>query len=242
MATLNIYNLFKNYYLEQLTSQDLVLPDIQFRHFRFQLFDKKVLFERLRDILRTREQLYIALARHIPKNAYFTPVKWLNPIYVGKSRKELDVMLSFPLFFDIDMKQLKEPTFHATKKNTERLIDFIRKKYGISPDLVTFSGRQGFHVYYWEFDQQELMKQSPNGRLAQFKKRRKEILLEIQDADITVDYRITADPYRIMRIPNTLHGETGLVAKPVVDLNKFEFSDAKVFESKIYREVFNLDI
>lgn len=242
MAVAERYNLFRRYYIEQLKPEEIVLPDIQFRHFRLELFYGKPLFERLRDVFRTREKLYAALARMVPRNAFFTPVKWLNPIYVRKSKKELDVMLSFPLFFDIDMKQLEKPTFDEAKNDVEKLIDYIKQKYGLSPDLVVFSGRQGFHVYYWKFNKEELIKESPNKRLSEFKRRRSEILQEIKVADITVDYRVTADPYRIMRIPNTLHGETGLAAKPVRDLRNFEFEDAQVFEPEIYAEVFNLRV
>lgn len=73
-----------------------------------------------------------------------------------------------------------------------------------------------------------MAKEDPISRLTLFKKRRKKIFQEIQEANIILDYHITADSYRIIRKPNTLHGETGLVAKPVENINRFKLKDAMV--------------
>jgi DNA primase small subunit len=175
-------------------------------------------------------------------NAYFTPVKWLNPIYVGHTKNELDVMLSAPLYFDIDMQDLTPSTFSEAKRHTIRLIEFLEKENGRCPDLVVFSGRQGFHVYFWEWDMQEIQRLSPIKRLVEFRKRRTAILKTLKRKKIVVDERITADPFRILRIPNTLHGKTGLIAKPVLEIEKFNpEKEATAFDLTIYAEVFELE-
>lgn len=234
--------LFRNYYQDLYTIDKIVIPELKFRHFRFQLFSQKTKFRRLIDVINSPSQLRDKLTRFVPMNAYFTPVKWLNPIYVGHTKNELDVMLSAPLYFDIDMQDLTPSTFSEAKRHTIRLIEFLEKENGRCPDLVVFSGRQGFHVYFWEWDMQEIQRLSPIKRLVEFRKRRTAILKTLKRKKIVVDERITADPFRILRIPNTLHGKTGLIAKPVLEIEKFNpEKEATAFDLTIYAEVFELE-
>jgi len=179
------------------------------------------------------------MVRLTPKNAYYTPVKWLNPIYVGKTKKELDVMISSPLYFDIDMKKFQTPTFSEAKKTANELIEFIRDEYNKDPDQVVFSGSQGFHIYYWDWDSARVLQLPPLERIVSFQRSRMKILEELVKRGIIVDDQITSDPYRIMKIPNTLHGDTGLVAKPVVNISAFDpRKDARVFDEETYKLVF----
>ena len=58
-----------------------------------------------------------------------------------------------------------------------------------------------------------------------------------------VDPTVTADPFRLMKIPNTLHGKTGLIAKPVKDIYKFNPAiDCMAFDRKIYENIFGLNL
>ena len=79
--------LFEEYYKHHFTPEDIVISDLKFRHFRFQIFSKKLVFHRLKEIIHSATQLRDILIRYIPMNAYFTPVKWLNPIYVARTKK-----------------------------------------------------------------------------------------------------------------------------------------------------------
>lgn len=222
---------------------DLIPKDVKFRHYRLQLFSKKTRFLRLKEILSNVEDLRRIITRRAPKNAYFTPVKWLNPIYTGKTKSELDVMLSFPLFFDIDMKLLSKPTFSEAKSNTTNLIDYLERKYGRSPNLIIFSGNQGFHVYYWNWDGEQLVRSSPKKRMEEFKKRRTKTLDELKRHKIVVDETVTNDPYRLLKIPYTLHGTTGLIAKPVDNVHNFRpEKDALAFSREAYSELLHVDL
>jgi len=111
---------------------------------------------------------------------------------------------------------------------TLELIDYMERNYGRTPSWLVFSGRRGFHVYYWDWD--DIVKEygSPVDRLRQFIKSRKAIMKELERASIKVDTTVTADPWRVMRIPGTLHGKTGFVAVPVSDLSKFTIDCAKI--------------
>jgi DNA primase catalytic subunit len=237
-------DLFRNYYNTVFRPDSIVLPDTKFRHFRFEIFSEKTRkFRRLKDIIESKEQLWQRIARIVPKNAYFTPTKWLNPIYVGKTKKELNVMLSSTLYFDIDFGLLEPPTFMQAKKNTQELINLVYVKYSKNPDLVVFSGKQGFHVYYWDWNSPSIVNLHPMDRIKQFTVERKEILGELSIHGVIVDSQITLDPYRIMKIPNTLHGGTGLIAKPVKDLTSFDPTvDALAFERKYYDSIIKIDL
>lgn len=221
----------------------IVPVDVKFRHYRLELFSRKISFLRLKDVLKDVEDLRRIIISGVPKNAYFTPVKWLNPIYTGKTKSELDVMLSSPLFFDIDMKLLTQPTFSETRTNTINLVDFLERRYGRSPDLIVFSGNQGFHVHYWDWDSEQLIRLTPRERIREFKKRGIKILDELRRRKIVVDETVTGDPYRLLKIPYTLHGTSGLIAKPVNDLYSFRpEKDGLAFDKKVYDEILQIDL
>lgn len=233
--------LFRHYYQDSYTIDKIMLPDLKFRHFRFQLFSKKPAFRRVMDVISSRAQLREKLVHCIPLNAYFTPVKWLNPIYVGHTKNTLDVMLSAPLYFDIDMQDLTPPVFSEVKRNTLLLLEILEEEYARSPDLIVFSGRQGFHIYFWEWDLPEMLKLGPEERLIEFKKQRSIIMGVARKGKAIVDERITADPFRIMRIPNTIHGKTGLVARPIKEIETFDPKrDARAFVIETYDKLFKL--
>ena len=64
------------------------------------------------------------------------------------------------------------------------------------------------------------------------KELRNEILVFLSESEVVVGRQVTLDPYRLVRIPNTLHGETGLVAKPVKRLESFNpAKDALAFNT-----------
>lgn len=237
-------DLFRYYYHNVFSPSSIALPDTKFRHFRFEVFsDKKNQFRRLKDIVETKEQLHQRIITIIPKNAYFTPTKWLDPIHVRKTKKEMNVMLSSVLYFDIDLSLLQPPTFLQAKWNTQELIKTINAKYGRNPDLVIFSGRQGFHVYYWDWNTRKIIDLHPLNRVKEFIAERKRILNELSERGVIVDSQITLDPYRIMKIPGTLHGETGLVAKPISNVMSFDpATDALAFDRDFYRKIMKIDL
>jgi len=201
-----------------------------------------MVFKRIEDNIIDINGLYKNIIINIPFNAYFTPVKWLNPIYVAHNKDELDVMLSSPLYFDIDMSEFYPPHYSEVKNNTLELVQFIEHEYHQKPDLILFSGRQGFHLHYWNWDFSEIVSLTPRKRILKFISTRKKILESINDKKIIVDTNITADPFRIMKIPNTLHGKTGLLAKSTENIENFNpINDAIVFSNEEYDDIFNLN-
>jgi len=236
-------NLFRDYYRTSFGKENIFPKDTKFRHFRLEIFSrKKRRFLRLKDIYHDQIMLKEKIIKVVPKNAYYTPVKWLNPIYVSKTKDELDVMLTSPLYFDVDGSHLPIKSFDSAKRMAQRLIDYIYDNYSKSHDLIIFSGRQGFHIYYWNWDTELIIKMSPSKRLECFIQKRNKLLKELENNNIIVDQTVTPDPYRILKISHTLHGTTGLIAKPVKKLSEFNpIKQCLAFTIEKYETIFNLD-
>lgn len=239
----SILGLFRSYYRSEFKKDELYLGSVKFRHFRFELFSQKVCFERIKDIFKREEEIKEKIIQLIPRNAYHTPVKWLNPIYVAKTKTEIDVMLSSPLYFDIDLDIKTTKSFGTAKFALTELLNYIEKRFAMHPDLIVFSGRKGFHVYYWEWDFDKMVNLPPIERISFFIRERKKILSDLEVAGILVDPAVTADPYRLMKISNTLHGKTGLIARPVRNISTFNpIIHCKAFDKNHYEGLFNADL
>lgn len=212
------------YYESDRFYSELKLPkNPSFHHFRFECFSMKPKFYRLRDVVTDKETLIKAIRRSSPRNVFFSPVKWLDPINVRRKKdKEVsDYMLSSPLYFDIDKKLIEGETLSKALEHTKRLIDYIETCYGRKPDWLVFSGRGGFHVYYWEWDDIPRRCSASESRIAVFIKSRKQLLRELLKEGIVVDGLVTADPWRILRVPGTIHGDSLLIAKLFRKLSDF---------------------
>jgi len=215
---------FLKYYQSDRFKSELKLPEKpNFHHFRFEFFSGIKRFWRLRDVVRDKETLRIAIAKKCPKNVFFSPLKWLDPINVRRKRdKDIkDYMLSSPLYFDVDRELISKQTLSATIENTQRLINYIEDKSGRKPGWIVFSGSEGFHICYWKWDDIPRQYSSPEKRIEAFIKSRKQILTELRKKEIVVDRSVTADPWRILRVPGTLHGDTCLIAKLLDKLSDF---------------------
>jgi len=167
---------------------------------------------RIYDSISKPEQLLIHLRKHCPIDAFFSPVKWLDPVMVNKKKNCTDIMLNFPLFIDVDQQDQNPPTWQQTKAETDRLVDFISDTFALNPDLVVFSGRQGFHVYYWRWPSKVLEKGLVRTRPARFIKKRKKLVKLFASESFYLDKSVITDPYRVLRIPGSLSSKTLLRA------------------------------
>jgi len=227
--------IFLEYYQSDRFKSELKLPNKpNFHHFRFERFSERRVFKRLRDVVKDKETLINAVLRECPKNIFFSPLKWLDPVNVRrKTDKEIkDYMLSSPLYFDVDKELVPRHTLDATLENTQRLINYIENKTGRKPDWIVFSGSEGFHIYYWNWDDIPQQYDSADERIKAFIRSRKQILVELYKKEIMADGSVTADPWRILRVPGTLHGDTGLIAKALNKLDDFSI-EKTMFKSKV---------
>ena len=221
--SVNSFKVFRRYYSSKSFLRNLMLPKkSSSHHFRFQLFSSNR-FYRITQTIKYKRELQELILKKEPKNVYFTPIKWLSPLHL---RKTTDYMLSSPLFFDVDSKL---PCTNGIKKSVQistRLIDYIESKYERHPSWIIFSGKRGFHIYYWNWDDIPRRYQKAADRTKYFKMTRQKIVKELLNAGIKIDYSVTADPWRILRVPGTLHGETGCIALRIDTPNQFDISMA----------------
>jgi DNA primase catalytic subunit len=216
--------IFTEYYCSERFMSEVQIPiKSSMHHFRFEYFSDNRTFKRIYDVIDNKTKLKKIVEKRCPKNVYFTPVKWLDPVNVRRTKVEeiKDYMLSSPLFFDVDMQLLSPPTLSSAQQMTENLIEYIEEKSGIMPDWIVFSGRRGFHVYYWSWDNIAGKYFKADERIAIFKRNRQEILEDLSIKGIIVDNSVTSDPWRVLRVPGTLHGESGLIAKVLRNLKDF---------------------
>jgi len=222
----NEYETFRIYYSSSFFLRNLVLPmKPSMHHFRFQLLpDGK--FYRVRQTIKFKRELQDLILRKRPKNVYFTPVKWLDPINISKLHTEY--MLSSPLFFDIDSAIIPTQSFHKATEMTIMLADYIEGKYGKKPSWIVFSGKRGFHIYYWDWDDIPQKYPKSKDRITKFKEERSRILSELSKEGIIVDISVTTDPWRILRVPGTIHGETHLIALRIDNIDSFSLEKARL--------------
>jgi len=190
-----------------------------------------------------REDLETAVAKMIPSAIFFTPIQWLDPVHLRLTRERVrDCMLTSPLFFDIDTKTPKVET-QASTEVVWRLTDAIRGWSDRMPDMLVFSGKSGFHVYYWNWDDIPTRHEHLAERIEAFRRSRKKLLRDLRVKGVQVDESVTADPWRVLRLPGSLHWDTGLIACLVSNLKKFNPQrDAVAFPLELYQEVFGLDL
>lgn len=156
--------LFRGYYGSQLFESMVSLPQHAGRHhFRLELrsSDDSRAFIRIRKTVSTVKDIKKIAVQYAPSGIFFTPVEWLDPIHMRLSREQVrDCMLTSPLFFDIDVREKILDVLKA-KEITTQLIDFMKHTYQKEPDELVFSGKSGFHVYYWNWDDIPLSYQHP---------------------------------------------------------------------------------
>jgi DNA primase catalytic subunit len=221
---------FLKYYESERFEIELRLPHKpSFHHFRFDCFSDRHLFKRLRKVVKNKETLRTEIIKDCPKNIFFTPVKWLDPINVRRKKdKEIqDYMLSSPLYFDVDAEQFSERTIGSAIKTAQELIQYLEDKEGLKPDWIIFSGKRGFHIYYWNWDDIPKRYGLANERIEVFTVNREKILNDLARKKIFVDNSVTPDPWRVLRVPGTLHGDTGLIAKAFKSLEEFSIEKTK---------------
>ena len=215
----------ERYYLSNRFLQNLRLPPRpQRHHYRLQCVPKqgKRYFLRLRHNVRSLEVMRNSILRKKPVGIFFTPTEWLDPIYLRKTRKaqNLDVLLSSPLYFDIDYTSLNPPTIRNAATQTRKIAIAINSLFGRQPDWICFTGRKDFHLYYWDWDNIPSMFPRPSDRMRESIRRRQVLSEDLRKREAKFDVQVTSDPFRIMRLPGSLHSET-MQPVMILDIQRF---------------------
>lgn len=142
------------------------------------------------------------------------------------------------LYFDVDYEM---ETFEQSAVETKKLLEWYVEQDIVSDEkpTVVFSGGKGFHLidfgwkiepnlhgsmkdrYYRLFDR-EREKHLPSHKLQRLDKAwKKWFVKRIKREGILIDYDVTPDPRRIIRLPGTIHGKKGRLCQ-VIDPDELD--------------------
>jgi DNA primase catalytic subunit len=158
-----------------------------------------------------------------------------------------DQWLGQEMFFDVDYEM---PSFVESAQETKRLAEYYRTLNfkDCEHDLMfVFSGGKGFHMIDWGFDLEkasggaeewldarkkvrlehkqdtgEWPSLSYAGRMLS-KKFKEYLIRRIRQQGILLDYEVTVDPRRIIRLPGTVHGKQGRVCRIIDETELDDF-------------------
>ena len=155
-----------------------------------------------------------AIARDNPSDVYFSTSSWLEPIdlpNLNDEPKPHPILLNHFIVFDIDFAPLSLENLERARLTTLNLHRWIEKNYDYELMSISFSGSKGFHLFYNDPDRSLFSIEDGKEREDAVRENRKKLLEGVLLAGFKVAPRITADTRRIIRLPGTIHGKTGLL-------------------------------
>jgi len=134
------------------------------------------------------------------------------------------------LYFDVDYEM---ETFHQAAEETKKLLEWYKDQEIVSDEepVVVFSGGKGFHVidFGWKIEpnlhgpmkdrylrlfDREREKHLPSHKLQRLDKAwKKWFVKQVRNEGILIDFDVTPDPRRIIRLPGTIHGKKGRLCR-----------------------------
>jgi hypothetical protein len=216
------------------------------RHFRLETLNNKfVKLSRFENRINA-EELRKYCVRYAPRHVYFSVLSWLFPERVGpKSKAGSAVPLNHGYACDIDSYVImRHNLFHKclkirkvcpecialSRKMTLQLCEQIRRYY--SNIHIVFSGRRGFHVHVLDFDINDWTRYNPRRPIRSHERARYKFSRLLQTQTYVFDrshFILAVDPMRILAVPGSLNGDTGLVCSYV--------GSPRELESKTVREI-----
>ena len=162
-----------------------------------------------------------------PMHVYFSVLNWLFPERVGKKYKaRYCVPLNGEYVIDIDAYLMLfkhkhrvedhwfvcEECLDMSKRLTLHLCEAIQKYY--SKLAVVFSGCQGFHVHVMDFDYHDWASYRERDPIWSHAASRFKFTKLLQKQTHVFDrahFTVSVDPMRVVTVPNTVNGKTGLI-------------------------------
>lgn len=160
------------------------------------------------------EKLRAYLIEKAPQHVYFSIAKYKYPD-AEKANRE---WIGSDIAFDIDHDKLKNPTLQEAKKQSLKLIRILRRDFGLEDLLWVFSGSRGYHVHVRDLCIQQLMNPERREIADCFQeflpgRKHKDGSPILNRKHVQIDAPVTCDYTRLMRLPGTIHGGSGLVCE-----------------------------
>lgn len=188
------------------------------------------------------KELKAYILDRVPAHAYYSSAYYEDP----SAEMDKKGWLGADLIFDIDADHIPKGTLKHAKFEVMKLVKILTTDFGVSEDdlEIVFSGRRGYHVHVYDerfrkLDSAERREIADYLTLTGLNVRRMgkmgmrilrctnmgvEEERCISKLAVHIDPPVTADVKRLIRLPNSLHGKTGFVVRPV-DLDELEEFD-----------------
>jgi hypothetical protein len=190
---------------------------------------------------RFRNRLNIKYLRYLcvkqaPIHVYFSVLDWLFPERVGKKYKaNYAVPIGGGYLFDVDSNNVWVPHNHnkwkpvcieclyISKRLTLHICDAIEENYR---DIqLVFSGRRGFHIHVLDFNFRDWTRYNPKNPIKSHEVARFKYTQSLSSYCYGFNrshFIVATDPMRIVTLPYSLNGESGLICLPLGNRKSFE--------------------
>ena len=228
----------------------------QFRFFVWDDKQERVAVRVIKDNIKHKATLLKWLRKLAPLHVYYTTSAWLNPQGVGpdpngkrgrnkfrkkgwsyKMRNYHNVFLWQELYFDVDYCNADYNEGAKTLGHLMNYLDALAPLCGYNKEpTIVFSGGKGFHLIDTEWRMDNILTDKKKkeyyqmnlGEKQSANREWKEGLIHcIRNEGILIDYDVTPDPRRIIRLPGTVHGKTLRLCK-IITKEELEYSDSQV--------------
>lgn len=193
------------------------ITDVNRRHFRLLLPNGR--FHKVKDIIRSPEDLQERLVKLRPLDVYYSTSTYLNPTLVAPRPKRStdywgpgNIVLRNDLSFDLDRQPLSLLNLERARKDAVALLDAMSAQ-GHELKYAAFSGSKGFHLIF--ADAVSEIEPDMREREKAIIRRRKEIADVVTGLGIRIDAPVTVDTRRIIRLPGTVNSKTGYCCQVV---------------------------
>jgi hypothetical protein len=178
--------------------------------------------------------------QYAPRNLYMSALNWLMPERVAcKKASSVAYPVGGEYVVDIDSYMNHHPHDHRlvdgvcegclrdSRDLTAMFLDRIEENYR---DIrVVFSGKSGFHIHVLDFDVRDWTYYSEAHPLKSYEVARVTYTSYLQEQVGGFDHHhfvLSSDTQRVITVPESLNGETGLICSYLGNLK--EFQDTKI--------------
>jgi len=229
------------------------------KHFRVSLYDGRFVKLNHFENRLTARDLRFYCWKLKPMHVYFSVLNWLFPERVGKKYKaQYCIPVNGEYVIDVDSYLVAfrhkhkiddhwfvcEQCLDMSKRLTLHVCEVIQKYY--SKLAVVFSGCQGFHVHVMDFNYHDWVQYHWKEPLWAHHAARFKFTKLLQKQTHVFDrahFTVSVDPMRVVTVPNTINGKSGLICRFVgtpKDLELLTISDllerSKAFPAQSHSE------
>jgi hypothetical protein len=220
----------RKFYLQSFHAQDWhqQWKGLWCKQFKIKLHNGKFLtLNKLKSRLKFRS-LKQYLIKFTPLHVYQSVLTWLNPNHISnKSKIRSALPLNSEYVVDVNTfhrykthRHISEPEgiclgcLQFAKELTDEILDVIEENY--SQTRLVFSGHRGFHIHVLDFDVRDHTIYLPKNPLKSHKVARflytEQLKKRVPDCFDGPHFISSSDVSRVITVPSSLNGRTGLIA------------------------------